>query len=902
MSKKHSFWHKFGIFFYDNWKITILLIFFVVSLGLTAYTRLMKREGFPSVEIPIGIAQIVSLGGDAKTTDQNYALPIAQLAKASPLAKKVATSSSDQGATVTIMYKDGTNVQAELDKIKDSAKDKLPQEGAKIFYLKINAGKLTAEGDDLLVSVHSSALDEREIDQKARDLSQMIKTAGLSQVADVHLFPSFETVTNPVTGEQLSSQVRFDKFYHAGQTDVASSTLIGVKGKASSDQLKLYDQVKQFLDKQNSTSSNYRAEISISFAEQIREQVSALQRNLMEGLVVVLIISFILISFRSSLVTALSMTITILTTVGVLHLIGYSLNTITLFSLVLCLALIVDDTTIMVEAIDAGLKKGRQFRDVVLEAMSRVIRASATGTMATILAFAPMLFIGGILGKFVRAIPVTIIISLVVSLLVSFIFIPILMRFSFGRSLSHKKRIFSPAEKLEEHIGNRLAKTLIWSDKNRKRRIVMRSLSVLIGLGFLAAGGLIFSKVDFNIFPTPKDGDRILVVSRVKDAENANIDSTKVYAARSLSVIKSILGDNLERLSLVGETGSADRNGFSADIVIKPINQRDATAVELSKRLQEALTQQVPELTSKASTAGAGPPNGNFNVRVKVSDEAKSYNLANEIKAYVETTKIKRLNGTTANFVEVAITPSTVIERSDGDRIINVSANFDAKDTSALVSLGQELVEDKFTASYVQSKDMPKDSVSFDFGQEEENQESFASMGRATGPLFLAMFLVMAILFRSILQPLLIFTALPFAIFGVASGLYLTNNEISFFTMLGVFALIGISLNNTILLTDYANQASKTAKRPAEAMATAIKARLRPLLTTSLTSVLALLPLALNDPFWEGLAFTLIFGLISSTILVLIAFPYFYLIDESFNQVLKRLFRKLFRRPSYRNS
>lgn len=111
--------------------------------------------------------------------------------------------------------------------------------------------------------------------------------------------------------------------------------------------------------------------------------------------------------------------------------------------------------------------------------------------------------------------------------------------------------------------------------------------------------------------------------------------------------------------------------------------------------------------------------------------------------------------------------------------------------------------------------------------------------------------------------------------------------------MLGVFALIGISLNNTILLTDYANRARKEGEKPVDAIAGAVRERLRPLLTTSITSVFALLPLALNDPFWEGLAFALIFGLISSTILVILVFPYFYLIEESISSYVGRLFRRV---------
>jgi HAE1 family hydrophobic/amphiphilic exporter-1 len=210
------------------------------------------------------------------------------------------------------------------------------------------------------------------------------------------------------------------------------------------------------------------------------------------------------------------------------------------------------------------------------------------------------------------------------------------------------------------------------------------------------------------------------------------------------------------------------------------------------------------------------------------------------------------------------------------------------------VSLAQDAIKKEFSAEKIQTVyGLSKDAIDFNIGQEQDNQDSFSSMGKAAIPLFVVMIVVMAILFRSIFQPVLILTALPFAIFGVANGLLWTHNEISFFTMLGVFALIGISLNNTILLTDYANQAKARGLNGVEAMAEALQARFRPLLTTSLTSVFALLPLALHDPFWEGLAYALMFGLISSTILVVIVFPYFYLVEESIANKCISLMRRV---------
>jgi multidrug efflux pump subunit AcrB len=187
---------------------------------------------------------------------------------------------------------------------------------------------------------------------------------------------------------------------------------------------------------------------------------------------------------------------------------------------------------------------------------------------------------------------------------------------------------------------------------------------------------------------------------------------------------------------------------------------------------------------------------------------------------------------------------------------------------------------------------LDKNALQFDFGNEGDNQESFSTMIKAFPVLLVVMYLLMLVQFRSFLQPLLIFLAIPFSWFGVSLGLRLTDNPISFFVMVGFFALIGIAVNNTILLTDYANKELAAGKTNVDAIASALRNRFRPLLTTSVTSVVALIPLVLNDPFWESLAITLMFGLISSTLLVLLTFPYFWLGLEMLREHLPALPRK----------
>jgi multidrug efflux pump subunit AcrB len=113
----------------------------------------------------------------------------------------------------------------------------------------------------------------------------------------------------------------------------------------------------------------------------------------------------------------------------------------------------------------------------------------------------------------------------------------------------------------------------------------------------------------------------------------------------------------------------------------------------------------------------------------------------------------------------------------------------------------------------------------------------------------------------------------------------------------GFIALIGVAVNNTILLVDSANQQRRAGGSAGEAIQYAVTSRFRPLITTTITTVVGLLPLALSDPFWESLGFTLMGGLVSSTVFVLLCFPAFYLGLESVRTPLRNAVRLRRGRP-----
>lgn len=882
-------WQRIGLYFFDRTLKTLIIWFVLVIFGIVSYTIFLKREGFPSVEVPLGVVQIVTIQDSPEAVDEAFVRPIMEEARKNDSLSSISSSASNQGATIRLTYNESTDVQQQLDVLKERVQPIVPAEG-RLLFIRINASKLTAEGDDVLLSVHKQGARAEELDDLAAQLVPVLE-GSLTLAERIQVYPLVQAVGRTSESPSQTVQTRYDRYYTRDVDGVLPSVAIGIKGVKNADQLELYDEISSALSSEKIRSIDAQVTIAADFARSIRSQVSGLERNLLEGLVVVLVVSFLLISLRASFVTALSMTTTLAITIGILELIGYSLNTITLFSLVLCLALIVDDTTIIVEAIDSGLRKKRAFRLVVSEALRKVLRASSTGTFTTVLAFAPMLFITGILGEFIRAIPVTIIISLLVSLAVSFIFIPLFMNFTYGRkNAMHKMSIIG---RLETKVATFLAGRIIWSTQTKLRSLSTKLHAIVFAVVFVMLGGLTARTIEFNIFPSPKDGLEVLVSARPVERETSTIQKMEFLTDELMKDVVKTVGSGLEEITLLSRNGFATRDGFTAEVRLTEIGTRDVTSVEIATKLQQELQNRYPELVIQAEAAGVGPPEGGFEVQINSEqDPEAARQLANDVRAHLSNTVLTRVDGSNAKFVDIELTPSSIIKRTSEGKIISVSAGFDAKDVSTLVSLAENSVKEVFNSARLSTYGLPSNVLSFDFGQENENQDSFSSMGRAAGPLFIGMIVLMALLFRSIMQSILILSALPFAFFGVMVGLAVTNNAISFFTMLGVFALVGISVNNAILLTDYANQERDAGANTPHAIAQALRMRFRPLLTTSITSVLALLPLALNDPFWEGIAYTLIFGLLSSTLLVILLFPYLYLVEEGLRLRIRRKLRR----------
>lgn len=865
---------------------TVLFIWLAILVfGAASYTTLLRREGFPSINIPVAVVTATYVGADASKVDNEVAKPVSEIAMKQDGVSTVQSNSNSNFATISVQFEESVDGQKATDKLEEAVKQsgRVPADVSlkySVPYFGATGGSIEKIDAAMAFYQVKGQGDTKALTAKAEAAVQYFNGHKPALVKEFFVQQPYDTATDPATGQKQQIQRSFDQFgvRADGKTNFYNSVVIGVTAVDDVDVIELNKQLESSIASLEAQPSfgDYRATISASFAPAIEDSISELQRVLLEGLLAVLVIGSIVIAVRASFITVISMITVIATTLGLLFLLGYTLNVITLFALILGLSLIVDDTIIMVEAIDAARRRTKSPKEAVKQAVRKISRAMIAATSTAALSFLPLAFVSGILGTFIRAIPITIISALLISLLVALIFIPLFAKFlMLGKKQMGEHGVKEVAAGVEAKIAHALTRPMHWARHSMKRLWFVGLSAVLVGLLFVGAAGALFSQVTFNLFPPSKDTNGISV--NMTMPVGTSLDRAQEIAFQSDKVVGETLGDEFKIASYYGAASAQNASLF---VDLTPYTERGPTSKQLVDELQEKLSKTLPEVGIQVAQVDVGPPASVFNVQIQTENREAGYKLANDLATYMRSAELTRANGSKAKFTNVTVSTQNTVVRSKAKQVIQVGSGFNADDTTTLVTLAQDKVKKEFTEGKVAGYGLDKDALKFDLGQEAENQESFKGLVLAFPIVLLVIFVLLVVEFRSLLQPLLIFMAIPFSLFGIVAGLYVTDNAFSFFCAMGFFALIGLSIKNTILVVDYANQARRSGMGAIDAATAALEERFRPLIATSLTAVVSLIPLAISSPFWQGLAVVLIGGLLSSTFLVVTVFPYYYLGGE----------------------
>jgi HAE1 family hydrophobic/amphiphilic exporter-1 len=234
---------------------------------------------------------------------------------------------------------------------------------------------------------------------------------------------------------------------------------------------------------------------------------------------------------------------------------------------------------------------------------------------------------------------------------------------------------------------------------------------------------------------------------------------------------------------------------------------------------------------------------------------------------------------------EVVETESIMnITHEDSKRRVAVLGEIDAERVTAVEIINKFKEEIKDYA-------MPEGVVLELGGEMEEMEESFENMMNNMILAAILVYIILAIQFNSLTQPLIILFAVPMALIGVMPGLVITGNKFGFVAFVGVVALVGIAVNDAIVLVDYINYLRGTGHNLKDAILETGKTRFLPVLATTITTAGGILPITLKEAFYAPLGIALICGLCMSTLLTLVIVPTMYSILEEHKQ--KRLNKKI---------
>ncbi len=875
-----------AVFATTKWKATAAFFAVVVIAGLSAFTFGLDREGFPPINTPISIVSGTWFVDDATVVDDQLVRPFKE--QFETVEGVVSVDSEARSSSFAIIVEFDSDIDSATGTALLADLGLTPPTGADVTYNAVNAAKLVGQYDVLVSVIGPPGADPTDLEAQAATLAGYLVADDAIDAADVRSLVT--TSIDPATGAEEQRQTRFTRVALSSEGyDDAITIGIVRSDDADLDVLQFSDRLDGLLASDDlALAEGYDAFVTADFATGVRSQLSSLTTNLLTGLAAVAVVSLILIGWRVAVLTAGFMGIVTLGSLAGLWGIGFSLNTITLFGLILTLGLIVDDAIVISESIDANKGESSEPVGVIRAAIDRVGSASFAGTLTTVVVFSPMLFVGGILGEFIRPIPTTVIITLLLSFLFSIVFIPAIARVF----LVNQRPVRNPVARIERRLAARAGRLAAYPSGNGAKGWAVGGGLAAFAIVMVMVGGSIAGTLGFSIFPAGKDAVAIAVNSEFP--AGTTIEEAEAIADQIDTVVLDVLGEDLERSQYL----RGNERLTETFIDLSPIGDRP-TAPQFVEQIEAGIAG-IQGARITVAAAENGPPVLEFPFAAQIAvDErtaAAGQDLAVEIRDELRGLELE-VGGDTVTILDAIVSTDGVIARTNGERFIEVRAQYDSDQVTGNLNATQDYLDDRYGPSELEARGVAPDALGFDFGLESDNQDDFASLGVAGLVALLLMLVVITVQFRSLAQSLLIFLAIPFSFLGVFSILSVTDNPLSFLVTVGFIALIGVAVNNTILLVDAANRARRSGKTAAEAIQEAVTRRFRPLIATTLTTVVGLLPLALSDPFWESLGFTLIGGLVSSTFFVLLAFPAFYLGLEAIRTPVRNVARRRMGKP-----
>ncbi len=680
--------------------------------------------------------------------------------------------------------------------------------------------------------------------------------------------------------------------------------------------------------------------------------------DLIYGAFLAIVIIFVFLrNMTITLVSALSIPASIFGTFALMDYMGFDLNKMTLIGLTLSIGIIIDDAIVVVENIYKKLEEGMDKFDAAVEGVKEMAFTILAISAMLLAVFVPVSFMSGIVGKFFESFAMTVGFAVIISYTVALSFIPSLSARVLKKKESWFYNITEPFFKALERIYASTLKVVL-RFKIITLIVIFglffASLSLFpkIGMDFIPKE----DKAEFEIFI--KANPSVSLEEMIKKSKSVEkmvqADKNVLYTVLSVgynsakekhkSKIYVKLNDRKDRTLNQEEVIQNFRKKlevFKKDMFITaaaiPTIKGAGVSVPYQIVLKSDSFEDLKVATKKLSdylkakkgfmdvdtNLDDGKPEIDINIKrananrlgisasqiaqaiatafssdIEIShfqEKGKQYNITLRVadKNRISIEDIKKLQLKAANgklvYLDglVSFSKSTslaTINHFDRQRQVTVFADLFGLDLGGAVSYTRDGID----------KLLPP-SVTYRFtGFAEEMEKTGKAFGQALGLSVILMFIILAILYESLLQPIIIMIALPLSIIGVMIALYLSGLQFSLFVMIGFMLLMGMVGKNAVLLVDFANHAVQHGKNSDAALLEAGEKRLRPILMTTVAMIFAMLPLAfgtgLGSETNAPMAISIIGGLLSSMVLTLLIVPVFYKMINPLDRWLRKFY------------
>jgi multidrug efflux pump subunit AcrB len=742
-------------------------------------------------------------------------------------------------------------------------------------------------------------------------------------------------------------------------------------------------------------------DVNISFfndqSRKTSSRISSVVHEAALGFVVLGLFMILLLGRRMSALVLAGIPVTFMVTFTAMWYQGITINIISLFGMIMVLGMMVDFSIVIAENSHRYMERGMKRRDAVENGVSEVFWSVTVTLICIIAAFMPLLLVSGMIGKFVKAIPIVIIITLLASWFIAMFILPTYLNIFLGET--HNKGKDKREETLPQKIfakifGNRINKYISKAQKEddnfeeglfgqvqRKYKgfvtsaLKHRYITVVVLLILFVLSLFLVPKIGFK-FVTGGGEEQIRISVKLPFETNLESNLSEMKKIEKL-ILESVPENEFEALHVYAGEEYTDiidpkpgkatyKSTFEIYLVPEKNRKRIADAINFELRNKIAQAQKdgalTPDLSVKVENVFDGPPVGKpVNVEIQGEDFEVIQKIAAEYIAYLPGIKGVRditidlesgkteyqytvnermaaWTGVSAYDIASAINASfagavaTNVNQNEEEVGVRVRFEENAREkmsglrdvkitnmTGGLIPL--DTVSDvKIEKGYSQinrlnfkrlvqvqadvdinvitpvdvTKNLEKNFADIEkrypgyiirYGGEQEDTNE--SMGELSG-LFIAalifIFVVLTVYTRSMILPLVIMIAIPFALVGVIFALFTHGQPLSFMSTLGLFSLAGIIVSNTLVLVQFINKFRDEGMSLKDALIEGGVVRLRPIILTAGSMVLELLPVMYGfggkDYLVSPLALAFGYGLIFATFITLVLIPCFYYIAE----------------------